>query len=178
MALLSLNGDRGVLADARKSLAQASSSVLNYIDALESVAEIFAAQVPDIELFFDLAELSGYGYHTGIIFAAYAQGQGAAIAHGGRYDGIGQAFGQSRAATGFSADMRLLNKISESTPIKVDGILAPFANDPELQATIKKLRSQGERVVVELPGARASAGDLDCNRKLAKGKAGWEVSNV
>ncbi|GMQ91681.1 MAG: ATP phosphoribosyltransferase regulatory subunit [Gammaproteobacteria bacterium] len=178
MALLSLNGDQGVLVEARKRLAKASSSVQNSIDALESVANIFAAQVPDIELFFDLAELSGYGYHTGIIFAAYAQGQGAAIAQGGRYDGIGQAFGKSRPATGFSADMRLLNKISESTAIKVDGILAPFAKDPDLQATIKKLRTRGERVVVELPGAEASASDLGCNRKLVKGKAGWEVSNV
>jgi len=74
--------------------------------------------------------------------------------------------------------MRLLNKISEPILITVDGILAPFVNDPDLQATIKKLRTRGERVVVELPGAVASASDFGCNRKLLKGKAGWEVSNV
>ncbi len=51
---------------------------------------------------FDLAELRGYHYHSGVVFAAYAGGRPEAIARGGRYDEVGKAFGRARPATGFS----------------------------------------------------------------------------
>jgi ATP phosphoribosyltransferase regulatory subunit len=61
---------------------------------------------------FDLAELRGYHYHTGVVFDAYCDGGvGAAsqpIARGGRYDEVGKAFGRARPATGFSIDLRSL----------------------------------------------------------------------
>ena len=61
---------------------------------------------------FDLAELRGYHYHTGVVFDAYCDcASGAAsqpIARGGRYDEVGKAFGRARPATGFSIDLRSL----------------------------------------------------------------------
>ena len=58
-----------------------------------------------------MAELTGYRYYTGVIFSAFVPSYGRAIAHGGRYDGIGQAFGRARPATGFGADLRLLARL-------------------------------------------------------------------
>ena len=57
---------------------------------------------------FDLAELRGYHYHSGVVFDAYCDGVAGAVARGGRYDEVGKAFGRARAATGFSIDLRSL----------------------------------------------------------------------
>ena len=57
---------------------------------------------------FDLAELRGYHYHSGVVFDAYCEGVSGAVARGGRYDEVGKAFGRARPATGFSIDLRSL----------------------------------------------------------------------
>ena len=59
---------------------------------------------------FDLAELRGYHYHSGVVFDAYCGGLSGAVARGGRYDEVGRAFGRARPATGFSIDLRSLAK--------------------------------------------------------------------
>jgi ATP phosphoribosyltransferase regulatory subunit len=59
---------------------------------------------------FDLAELRGYHYHSGVVFDAYCDGVSGAVARGGRYDEVGKAFGRARPATGFSIDLRSLAK--------------------------------------------------------------------
>ena len=55
---------------------------------------------------FDLAELRGYHYHSGVVFDAYCDGVAGTVARGGRYDEVGKAFGRARPATGFSIDLR------------------------------------------------------------------------
>ena len=65
---------------------------------------------------FDLAELRGYRYHSGVVFDAYCKGVAGAVAHGGRYDEVGRAFGRSRPATGFSLDLRALAGASAAPP--------------------------------------------------------------
>ena len=57
---------------------------------------------------FDLAELRGYHYHSGVVFDAYCEGVAGAVGRGGRYDEVGKAFGRARPATGFSIDLRSL----------------------------------------------------------------------
>jgi ATP phosphoribosyltransferase regulatory subunit len=69
---------------------------------------------------FDLAELRGYHYHSGVVFDAYCKGMTGAVARGGRYDEVGKAFGRSRPATGFSIDLRGLAAAS-ATPGKRKG---------------------------------------------------------
>ena len=61
-----------------------------------------------IPVSFDLAELRGYHYHSGVVFDAYCDGVAGAVARGGRYDEVGRAFGRARPATGFSIDLRSL----------------------------------------------------------------------
>ena len=64
------------------------------------------AKACPIAVSFDLAELRGYHYHSGVVFDAYCDGISGAVARGGRYDEVGKAFGRARPATGFSIDVR------------------------------------------------------------------------
>ena len=96
---------------------------------------------------FDLAELRGYSYHTGIVFAAFVEGQGAELARGGRYDSVGEAFGKSRAACGFSADLRLIARLGSKQTELRQVIAAPADDSPGLAALVNQLRQSGKRVV-------------------------------
>ena len=59
------------------------------LDELQTIAaSSVAGRRPQVG--FDLAELRGYHYHSGVVFAAYAPGSANAIALGGRYDEVGQ----------------------------------------------------------------------------------------
>ena len=117
-SLLDLSGGSEVLARARKQWRDAPKSVTRSLGELEAVAERVAKRPNAPTLYFDLAELSGYHYYTGVVFSAFVPGYGQAIARGGRYDGIGRAFGRDRAATGFGADLRpsLRGSAADSPP--------------------------------------------------------------
>ncbi len=69
------------------------------------------AKACPIPVSFDLAELRGYHYHSGVVFDAYCDGVAGAVARGGRYDEVGKAFGRPRAATGFSIELRSLASV-------------------------------------------------------------------
>ena len=78
---------------------------------LENLAKLYGAitdRFEDIDVYFDLSELRGYGYHTGIVFAGYIEGERQCIAKGGRYDDVGEVFGRARSATGFDMDAKAL----------------------------------------------------------------------
>lgn len=177
LALLELNGDAQVLARAR-TLYSAVPAVLTAIDNLEAVAAQVHRQSPKVELHFDLAELGGYHYYTGVMFSAFVPGQGRAVAKGGRYDGIGRAFGRDRAATGFGADLRQLSRLGRVSETPRRGILAPATNDAALVAEIARLRASGERVVQQLPGDGSSATDCGCDRTLVPKGGQWRVETI
>ena len=176
--LTELNGNGEVLVEARSVLKKADKPVQHALDNLQQIATLLQQRLPHIKLHYDLAELRGYHYHTGAVFAAYVSGRGQAIAQGGRYDGIGQAFGLSRPATGFSTDLRILQVLTQQTAEVRAGILAPADGDAELQSVVQKLRAEGERVVFELPGQQGDAAILGCDRQLVKNAQGWEVNPV
>lgn len=122
----------------------------------------------------DLADLRGYGYHTGVVFAAYVGGQASAVALGGRYDGAGAVFGRHRPATGFSLDLRrILNSLPE--PAVQTGIVAPLDADPALKVAIADLRASGERVIVEFSDQATVAAGSGCDRKLVHVSGAWQV---
>jgi ATP phosphoribosyltransferase regulatory subunit len=127
---------------------------------------------------FDLAELRGYHYHSGVVFAAYAQGQPYAIGRGGRYDEVGKAFGRARPATGFSVDLRELAQLT-ADPRPRTCVLAPYApQDAGLQKRIAALRARGTRVVVELPGQERGRGEPECDATLARRAGVWSVEKL
>jgi ATP phosphoribosyltransferase regulatory subunit len=95
----------GVLRDARARLPDIPS-IANALDSLHAIAQ---AAEPLVEaLHIDLADLRGYHYHNGAIFSVFTKGEPNAVGKGGRYDGIGRAFGRARPATGFTLDLRQL----------------------------------------------------------------------
>ncbi|MCI0504648.1 MAG: ATP phosphoribosyltransferase regulatory subunit [Gammaproteobacteria bacterium] len=173
--LIWLNGGVDVLNKARKTLKAADSNVKKAIDNLEFIAAQLAKHDPLIELHFDLAELRGYNYHTGVVFAAYKPGAGQSIAQGGRYDHIGEVFGRARPATGFTADLRALMEYSSNPGAVEPGIFAPCTDDEAQTKTIDELRAQGNRVIAALPGQTGDAKSMGCDRRLEKQNDKWVV---
>ena len=176
-SLPDLNGGEEVFDNAAKAFKKADNTVLNAIKNLKDIAEQFKAQVAGINLHYDLSELRGYNYHTGVIFAAYTSGQGEAIAQGGRYDDIGKDFGVARPATGFSADLKTLVSLSKKQIETKQGIFAP-SNELDALEFIASLRSKGERVVVSLPNQDGDAKAMQCDRTIVKDGVNWVVKNI
>lgn len=178
LGLSDLNGDASVLLEAKKLLKGSDKSVLDALDYLQQMAEQIAQRLEGIAVHFDLAELRGYNYHTGVVFAAFVPGQGSAVAQGGRYDDIGQVFGQARPATGFSTDLKTLLSLSKAQVGQNSGIFAPAEQDVDLTHAIAELRQQGERVVCALPGQQGGAKEMGCDRQLLNNNQQWQVEPV
>ena len=177
-ALARLCGGREALDEAQAALAEAPAEVRQALQTLIRIADQLAARYPKMPLYFDLGELRGYHYHTGVVFAVFVPGVGQSIAQGGRYDDIGADFGRSRPATGFSTDLKTLVSLGNadlSTP--VSGIWAPHSDDPALWQVICRLRRDGERVVQALDGqAVDAAAALGCDRQLLDKDNSWIVA--
>ena len=166
MALPGLYGDAGTLSRARAMLPPLPE-IARALDDLTRFVE--AGSLP---VSVDLADLRGYHYHTGVVFAAYAAGHPNAIALGGRYDKVGAAFGRARAATGFSMDLRDVVRLSPASP-EPGATRAPWSDDPALASEIARLRAGGEVVVQDLPGAPAATEDRGRELVLSAGR--WQV---
>ena len=170
--LTTLNGGVDVLARARREL-PANAEVGSALDALEKLAE--RCRAPGVDISVDLAELGGFNYESGLLFAAFAPGSPDAIARGGRYDEVGRSFGRARPATGFTMDLRQLVALRPA-PRKDGAIMAPCVQDAELDKTIAELRAGGEVVIVDLPGHEGARHELDCDRRLEKKDGKWRVT--
>lgn len=171
LVLPQLYGGVEVIARARKLL-PAYPEVTEALNDLEQAAAHLKDLARDIGI--DLAELRGYHYHSGMVFAAYHAGSHDAIALGGRYDDVGKAFGRARPATGFSMDLRQLHGLLAKRA-QAQGICAPYRQDAALDAVIAKLREQGEIVVVDLLGKAEFQPELNCDRKLVLSDGKWVV---
>lgn len=178
--LTQLNGDATVLDKAAKLLPQMASIQA----ALAELQEVSVAMAElGVTCSFDLSELRGYHYHSGIVFAAYAKGFKGPLALGGRYDEVGQIFGRARAATGFSVDLRGI--VTALPPAMMPtAILAPAlkGQPPEFQAALTEkidaLRAEGQVVVQEMFNTETDAQELNCNKKLLHFASGWHVVDL
>ncbi|HIJ25958.1 MAG: ATP phosphoribosyltransferase regulatory subunit [Gammaproteobacteria bacterium] len=175
ITLNSLNGGIEILAKAKSVL---DCAVHPAIEQLEKIAAIAEQQQWGVELHFDLAELRGYDYHTGVLFAAYVPQKGIAVAQGGRYDNVGAVFGRARPATGFSGDLKNLVAIEKEHNYPPPAIFASHDESIALYQEIERLRRAGERVVVELPGQHQSAQEMGCDRKLVQQEGRWTVATL
>lgn len=171
-----LNGGKDVLKQAKTILAAANDDVMKALADLEAIADMLTSTFPALPISFDLAELRGYHYHTGIVFSAFVPTVGWEIARGGRYDNIGAVFGRARPATGFSADLKLLSSLVKDSEPKEERIFAPYEDDLDLIETIRLLRAKGRTVIQQLPGQNGQPQDMQCNCILEKNDQGWIVS--
>ena len=144
--------------------------------ALVTLRQLKSA-MPELPLSFDLADLRGYHYHNGVVFAAYYPGYPSAIARGGRYDGVGKDFGRARPATGFSMDLREVARLA--APYKPVGAILTSCSAPDsaLAARISALRELGEVVVELLPGESGCEGPL-CDRRLVESNGQWIIQSL
>jgi ATP phosphoribosyltransferase regulatory subunit len=179
--LTRLSGDENTLTRALTIFADAPECVRVELEELVTVVKEVKQRIPGTPLFFDLCELRGYEYHTGIVFAAYTSTYGRAVAKGGRYDHIGEVFGRARPASGFDSDLKVLAKLSSKVPKRTPGIVAPNIVDEELSASIDNLRNQGEIVVVNLANEILSDGvlqELNCDREIVRKDDSWIVDPI
>ncbi|NKB35070.1 MAG: ATP phosphoribosyltransferase regulatory subunit [Pseudomonadales bacterium] len=173
-----LSGDEKTLAEALSVFSNAPDSVKAELQELVAIVEGVKQRIPDIVLCFDLCELRGYEYHTGIVFAAYTPEYGRAVAKGGRYDHIGEVFGRARPASGFDSDLKVLAKLSAIEFQQRKGIIAPNLNDEALRDSISTLRQQGEIVIINLtdrPLDENARTEMNCDRQLVNNQGAWEV---
>ena len=179
--LTRLSGDENTLTRALTIFADAPECVRVELEELVTVVKEVKQRIPGTPLFFDLCELRGYEYHTGIVFAAYTSTYGRAVAKGGRYDHIGEVFGRARPASGFDSDLKVLAKLSSKVPKRTPGIVAPNIVDEELSTSIDNLRNQGEIVVVNLANEILSDGvlqELNCDREIVRKDDSWIVDPI
>ena len=171
ITLVDLHGGETVLDDARKLFAQTLPTALAALDALQEVATDIRRQLPNLDIYFDLAELRGYHYHTGLVFAAYVPGCGQALANGGRYNDVGAIFGRARPATGFVTDLKALIGLLPEARVTSRAISMPDDDDPALESQVRELRAAGEIVINCLSGAW----DPRCDRHLIEVDGQWQV---
>ncbi len=173
MALTDLNGPCAQVLENAKKVLPKHAHIDQALADLERLVTAMGSS-SDLELSIDLADLRGYQYHSGVMFAAYVDKLPQPIARGGRYDHVGQAFGRSRPATGFSLDLLTLSGLS---PLKVRklAILAPWIDDAKLNQVIASLRDSGEVVIQLMAGEKAQAAEYECDRELVKQGSSWEV---
>jgi ATP phosphoribosyltransferase regulatory subunit len=151
-----LVGRKQVLAECQQLMGDVPG-VSESLQRLEYIEEALQVRFPKIKVHFDLSELRGYNYHTGIVFAAYLPGHGQ-VAKGGRYDHVGEVFGRPRPATGFDMDLKVLVGIATGTHHEVDRIYV--CHHPDLKASeqqelwdyVQELRDGGAFVTFELEG--------------------------
>lgn len=159
-SLIALHGDVSVLQRAREVL-PAKPRITQALDELA----VLAKSATDVKVNIDLADLSGYQYESGAMFALYVEGLPNAVARGGRYDHVGEAFGRARPATGFSMDLREVARLLPAAA-PASAIRAPWGREPALTSLIASLRQQGEIVIQLMPGEASGEQEFDCDREI------------
>lgn len=176
LALPHLHGDESCLIAAKQQLQGAPQEVQSAIDDLAMIAVEMRKREPKVNCYFDLAELRGYNYHTGLVFAAFVEGVGRAVANGGRYDNIGEVFGRARPATGFSTDLQTLVDLEPVTEAGKGAIFAPLSAQlqQDFWTQVETLRKQGERVIIGLNSDLAAP--ESCQRVLKWADSQWQLA--
>ncbi len=171
--LPALCGDRAMLDRAREKFSS-FKGIIACIENLAQISDALSARFTDVGVYFDLSELRGYAYHTGIVFAAYANSMQDVIAKGGRYDSVGQVFGRSgRSATGFSIDVRTIARQVQGEATSKQKVYVTPADIDQTERTrlwveVDRLRAEGY-IVVE-----SGNGDAD-GLLLVENESGWQL---
>jgi ATP phosphoribosyltransferase regulatory subunit len=178
-ALPTLAGGIEVLAQAKKSLVGAPKQVIDALNQLEQIVDALTAKTnQQVTIYLDLGDIPGFGYHTGVVFAAYKQGYGKALGNGGRYDNIGEAFGRARTATGFAFDLKSLVANGQFNQQSQSGIFVPEPADSECRDKITALRQQGERVVQGFAGQVVDFQEINCDRQLIQKDGQYLIEKI
>lgn len=162
-----------------------ANTIIQAINEMRFITEQIQKRFASVEIGFDFCELRGYSYHTGILFSAFSSHYGYALAKGGRYNDIGKSFSRigkaqaqkGRPATGFSADLKTLLRLSNnSNEITADAVFAPLNDSPELLAEIRELRKS--QCVIQGLSHQDTPESLACSKQLIFKDNSWQVVPV
>lgn len=155
-ALARFGHDMAQLLAKLSDAAKQDSQIAEAVDELQRLKSHLQQQW-QCDVSIDITELSGYHYHTGIVFNGYINSETQPLVRGGRFDGMQKSGTQDiREATGFSMDVsRLLTHIEleAATVVVVDYLAISNANVTQtqmLQQKIYDLRQQDYRVTKAL----------------------------
>lgn len=175
-ALLGLHGGQSVLEDASGGLPR-SALLERALADLAHFSRQLTRLYPEVDIGFDLADMGGYAYYSGIRFSLYAPGWSQALVRGGRYDEVGSVFGRKRPAVGFSLDVKALaSRLSDPQPRPA--VRVPWSDDASLRAAVRRLREAGETVVFDLPGSPAEECGREFDRELTSVDGRWLLQSV
>jgi ATP phosphoribosyltransferase regulatory subunit len=174
--LLVLYGGEEVLDAARRVLPQ-RALIVAALDDLRWLATHLKRDHPQVQLGFDLSDLSGYAYYSGTRFAIYGGALSESLARGGRYDEVGAVFGRRRPAVGFSLDLKVLAEQATNPP-RTSAVRAPWGEDLKLRAAVRRLRELGETVLCVLPGHENEGQEFDCDRELVSIDDQWVLRSL
>lgn len=127
--LAQTHGDRDGLAAAKDALPAVAADAL---DELAYLARQLDHDGTDVGV--NLSDLGSYGYHTGVVFTV-THGKHI-LARGGRYN----------SGVGFSADLRLVAPLLETTAATAAVAVPLVADDRQWAAAVARLRQQGRRI--------------------------------
>ena len=170
--LASMHGGRDVITRAREGFANVPG-VGALMDDLEAVLAS-CDRNGNVNVYIDLTEAHGYRYHSGVVFALYARELGAPIAKGGRYDGVGEAFGRSRPATGFAIDLKAWSMLAETPEVANTFVSSPAIDCRELLTAESALRAAGTVVIKAL----GDSIDPRCTQQLVRIEDKWLLKPV
>lgn len=164
--------------------------MIEAIAEMQLLANCIGVQHPEVELFFNLSEIQFSDYHSGVLFAAYSEFDEVAVkvANGGRYNEVGEAFGRSRPATGFSTCLKMLAlmfdaDITESPNGKSVYALIPSSGDIAKPGSafwqqVQILREQGYRVQLGYPSEREYISESGCSQQLVEQDSSWQLVDI
>ncbi|MCH9698831.1 MAG: ATP phosphoribosyltransferase regulatory subunit [Gammaproteobacteria bacterium] len=177
LALPDLCGGTEVIERAQEALDTGIPGIAMALDNLEQIHNALLLHFPVLDTHFDLTELRGYHYKTGVVFAAFVPGFGREIARGGRYDLSKTSQLDSRPATGFSADLKVLARLGRGIQDQNNSetIVAPISDDPELHEKIRELRLNGRVVVEMLPDQQIDQDLTEYAQQLVLLDDRWQI---
>ena len=173
VALVNLYGEPSSVLD------QAEKAFAAWPVVMQALAELrqIAADLPDLAITVDLADLRGYAYYSGVRFAIFVPGASDALVRGGRYDEVGAVFGRKRPAVGFSLDLKELVSVVPERALKA-AIRAPWGTAKGLRQAIAALRANGETVVCVMPGHESEVDEFNCDRELIEVAGHWAIQAI
>ncbi len=147
LALPRLFGGREVLDKAAAVVSNERS--VRAIENLRRVVDVLEVYELADHVTFDLGEMHGLDYHTGITFQGYLAGYGQAVCAGGRYDKLTAVYGYPIAATGFTFNLLNLlfaldKKLDAVAGQSTDLLISQSGEDKVLaQKIARAVRKQG-----------------------------------
>jgi ATP phosphoribosyltransferase regulatory subunit len=146
------------------------------IQSLSEVYRLLGAYGLADAIILDLGEVRGFDYYSGVTFEGYAEGFGAELCGGGRYDHLLARFGEPCPATGFAFDVNrlLLALEAQGTELPVRGpevFVIDFTDDKTTALALsRRLRELGLAVCRDIM-SRPLDESLAYAREIRAGRA-------